>query len=150
MVARGVGLNGSRCAQCGADSGIRGLDVAATSPGSGEPQLAEPSALRVIDHLWHGDLRSLHVQVRNDDTVERQVRHRPLGGTWRVIRLEPGESHRFILAKSSPGETGVAVAIETGISSSLHEVFDRAHFPTVAREAGTLNADVSPLPAFQK
>jgi len=67
-----------------------------------------------------------------------------------VIRLEPGESHRFILAKSSPGETGVAVAIETGISSSLHEVFDRAHFPTVAREAGTLNADVSPLPAFQK
>lgn len=150
MVARSVGLDGSRCARCGADSGIRGLDLAVTSAGSGEHQLDEPSAMRVIDHQWHGDLRSLHVQVRNDDTVMRQVRHRPHSGTWRVIRLEPGESHRFILAKSSPDEAGVAVAVETGISSSLHDVFDRAHFPTVAREAGTLNADITPLPAFQR
>jgi pyruvate formate lyase activating enzyme len=147
MVARGVGLAGSRCAACGAESGIRG--------GVAEPRALDPAVpppdVRLIEHRWQGDLRSLHVQVRNDDQVVRQVRHRPLGVTagWNVVRLAPGESHRFILAKSSPDEAGVEVGVEPGIGSSLHDVFDRAHFPTVAREAGTLRGDIAPLPAFQ-
>jgi hypothetical protein len=33
--------------------------------------------------------------------------------------------------------------------SNLHEVFDRAHFPTVALEEESSVGDVSPLPYFQ-
>jgi pyruvate formate lyase activating enzyme len=154
MVARRIGLDGCRCVRCGTETGLRALDLSdtrasANAPfGSGEPGSA--SSYRTSDHRWQGDLRSLHVQVRNDDVTVRHVRHRPLGAaSCALIPLQPGESHRFILAKSSPDETGVEVAVESGIASSLHDVFDRAHFPTVAREAGTLNADVSPLPAFR-
>lgn len=154
MVARRIGLTGSRCVRCGCESGLRALDVhdfrtSATPFAGGETGSAD--SYRTTDHRWQGDLRSLHVQVRNDAAVVRHVRHRPLGGApWAVVVLQPGESHRFILAKSAPEEAGVEVAVESGIISSLHDVFDRAHFPTVAREAGTLNADLTPLPAFQK
>jgi len=150
MIAQAVGLVGSRCAGCGAESGIRGLDHAAPAVCATAP-LDDPASERVIEHHWRGDLRSLHVYVRNGDSQARQVRHRRLGAAeWSAIRLVPGESHRFILAKSSLDEAGVEVAIETGIEASLHDVFDRAHFPTVPREAGTLNADVTPLPAFPR
>ena len=147
MVARNIGLQGSHCASCGTESTIRGK-VATSRPTSLIPA---PSAMHFVSHLWQGDLRSLHVQVRNLDVVRREFRHRPLGdkSEWTIIYLAPNESHRFILAKSSPSETGVEVGIEVGIESSLHDVFDRAHFPTVPREAGTQRGDVSPLPIFQ-
>lgn len=150
MVARGLGLDGSRCAACGTESGIHTLAVVSPRPDPVIPE-AGASSLRLVEHRWQGDLRSLHVQVRNEDQTARQLRHRPLESAhWTTMRLEPGESHRFILAKSSPDEIGIELGVEPGITSSLHDVFDRAHFPTVPREAGTLNADVSPLPAFSR
>ncbi|MFE3636110.1 AmmeMemoRadiSam system radical SAM enzyme [Streptomyces sp. NPDC059168] len=103
---------------------------------------------------WHGDVRAVHVQVRNDSSQAETVYQRRFGDpeiaeSWSTIPLRPGESFRFIAAKSTIGEQGVTVAVPHGCTSSLHEVFDRAHFPTVEVGAGSRNADVTPLPVFQ-
>ena len=68
---------------------------------------------------------------------------------WEMIPLLPAESHRYIAAKSTVDEVGVEVAIPNGIVSSLHQVFDRAHFPTTTVDQGTLNNDITPMPAFK-
>ena len=34
------------------------------------------------------------------------------------------------------------------VATNLHEVFDRAHFPTVSVEEAVCSDDVSPLPVF--
>lgn len=139
------------CTGCGADANFKML---ATPPAPQERVGELPAhGLRTAIHSWHGDIRSLHVQVRNDTDREQPVYQRRLGDPevgrdWTLLHLQPGESYRFIAAKATPAEAGVEVAIPEGFHSSLHEVFDRAHFPTVEVTAGSLNADVSPLPQF--
>jgi pyruvate formate lyase activating enzyme len=102
---------------------------------------------------WHGDVRALHVQVINNSAAASTIYQRRYGDpgvpeTWAQIRLEPGESFRFIAAKSTSDELGISVAVPKGCTSSLHEVFDRAHFPTVEVGEGANNGDITPLPAF--
>lgn len=114
--------------------------------------LPDPT-LKVASFSWHGDVRALHVQVNNTSNQTETVYQRRFGDpdvpeSWSVIPLQPGESFRFIAAKSTTGEEGVMVAVPNGCTSSLHEVFDRAHFPTVEVAAGSNNADVTPLPVF--
>ncbi len=148
--ARLIGLGGDgHCRACGTDAHMRLF----AEPGSAQPTAAaiEPS-LRRASHLWKGDIRSLHIQVRNQGTNPATVFTRRLDpGTsepWRTLALAPGESYRYIAAKASPDEQGIEVAVPSEVASSLHEVFDRAHFPTVEAGAGTLNGDISPLPDF--
>jgi len=150
--ARIVGLTpDGACTGCGANANFKLM------PSPSEPREQVDSlpadGVRTASHTWHGDVRSLHVQVRNNSGEVRAVYQRRTGdpdaGTgWSVLRLHPGESYRFIAAKATPAETGVEVAIPAGVDSSLHEVFDRAHFPTVEISAGSLNEDVTPLPQF--
>jgi pyruvate formate lyase activating enzyme len=146
----GVTVDG-RCAGCGAPSDLKLLD----EPAAPRPTVARtPDGLRTASFDWHGDIRSLHVQVKNPTGAVETVYQRRTGdglpAGWVALHLEPGESYRFIAAKALPGETGVEVAIPEGVESSLHEVFDRAHFPTVEAGAGTQNEDVTPLPVFQR
>lgn len=110
-------------------------------------------ALDVASFRWHGDVRAVHVQVSNASSQTETIYQRRFGDpevpeSWSAILLQPGESFRFIAAKSTPGELGVTVAVPKGCTSSLHEVFDRAHFPTVEAGADSGNSDVTPLPAF--
>ena len=65
------------------------------------------------------------------------------------MTLQPGESYRFILAKASPDEIGPEIALPAVMTSNLHEVFDRAHFPTVSLEEAQAANDVTPLPMFE-
>ncbi len=145
----GIGADGN-CTNCGTFANFRRIpDV---------PQMTELAelpagvSLETASFEWYGDIRALHVQVRNDaDTVQRVYhrRNRSSGtAPWRVVELAPQESYRFIAAKSTPDELGVTVAVPPTCTSSLHQVFDRAHFPTVEDKEGTLNADVSPLPLY--
>ena len=68
---------------------------------------------------------------------------------WTVVSLNPNESYRFILAKGSQDELGPEVAMPSTVKSNLHEVFDRAHFPTLAiEEIGVATRDIAPLPLF--
>lgn len=106
--------------------------------------------------VWHGDVTSLHAQVVNIGSKNTNIYHRRKlndGSTteWRQLTLNPGESYRFILAKSRPDEIGPEVAIEKNVvKSNLHEVFDRAHFPTQSiEEVGVSDGDISPLLKYQ-
>ena len=146
----GVAMDGT-CALCGETADLKLLDRRAHQ--QRVPELPSGERLQHAEFRWHGDVRSLHVQVRNDTGVEQLVYQRRFGtdteGEWTRLQLLPGESYRFIAAKASPGELGVTVAIPAGVRSSLHEVFDRAHFPTVEVTKGSLNDDVSPLPSYE-
>jgi pyruvate formate lyase activating enzyme len=112
-----------------------------------------PAGYRTADFSWHGDVRSLHIQLLNESSEEKVVYHRrfgdpAVGPQWAALHLAPGESYRFAAAKATPDETGVEVAVIDGLRCSLHEVFDRAHFPTVTVDTGTLNEDVTPFPSY--
>jgi pyruvate formate lyase activating enzyme len=139
-----------RCASCGRDAHIKLI-----GPGPRIPTVAV-LPLQEFDRRqfsWHGDIRSLHVQVANVDGAAARLYHRRIGSQgasdWTVVTLEPGESVRFILAKGSVEESGVEIALPPGLPSNLHEVFDRAHFPTVAiEEGGVALSDRSPLPLY--
>lgn len=149
--ARVVGLaaDGS-CAKCGTDAHFKLFtesDQRATVPSLPDGEFDNAS------FSWHGDVRALHVQVSNNSDRTATVFQRRFGDPavperWAPIVLRPGESFRFIAAKSTPDEEGVMVAAPRGCTSSLHEVFDRAHFPTVEIGAGANNGDITPLPAF--
>jgi pyruvate formate lyase activating enzyme len=150
--AKVVGLDGDgRCVTCRRDAHVK-RPLAGTAPASlsGPP---EGATRRVFS--WRGDIRSVHVQVKNRgiDPVDVGERRLLRGGgtsTWRDATIDAGESYRFIVAKSCPDEAGCEVAIPQCVDSNLHEVFDRAHFPTVAvEEAGLADSDVSPLPFFR-
>jgi pyruvate formate lyase activating enzyme len=109
-------------------------------------------ALKVFD--WHGDVRSLHVQAKNTkgEPVKMYIRRRLNDGAhtdWLVHTLAPDESYRTIVAKNYANEIGCEVALPSGLPNNLHEVFDRAHFPTVAvEEVGVAKNDISPLPIY--
>ena len=104
---------------------------------------------------WHGDIVSLHIQLKNNTDQEIKIYHRRRNqdsdsSSWTVISLIPDESFRLILSKSSNEEIGPEVAMPQGIPNNLHEVFDRAHFPTISVEEGIAQSDRTPLPAFSK
>jgi pyruvate formate lyase activating enzyme len=146
-----VGIDGSgACTSCGADANFKLIPDAQSAPSV--DQLPNTANFDVASFAWHGDVRALHVQVRNDSDFPSEVFSRRYGGTsgmWTRIELQPHESYRVIAAKSKPDELGVEIAVPPECTSSLHEVFDRAHFPTTSLAEGTLNADVTPLPMFQ-
>lgn len=140
------------CASCGEDGDFTLLPDR-PAPQLKSAALPENTSYRSAKFDWHGDVRSLHIQVRNTGSEPQTVFERRIVGNstptdWRAIALAPGESYRFIAAKADRDEVGVEVAVPPPVTSSLHEVFDRAHFPTVDVAAGTLNADVTPLPAY--
>jgi len=62
--------------------------------------------------------------------------------------LGAGEGYRVSMAKSCPEELGAEVAAPASVQVQLHEVFDRAHFPTVCVEEGCAETDVAPLPIY--
>lgn len=140
------------CTQCGADANIKRIPKGVRRPAVVK-DLPTGVKFDTATFDWYGDVRALHVQVRNDSAQEQQVYYRRnLSDTsateWSVLDLQPNESYRFIAAKSEADEAGVAVAVPPNCTSSLHQVFDRAHFPTTEADSGSLNADVTPLPLF--
>jgi pyruvate formate lyase activating enzyme len=148
-----TGMDGQgRCLSCGRDAHFRLMPPNEAIP-MVEDLALEGLGVKSVD--WHGDIRSAHVQVHNTNGGAAKVyyrrryvdgRHEP----WKIISLNSGESYRFIIAKCSSAEIGPEVAMPKSVESNLHEVFDRAHFPTVSiEEAGIASRDVAPLPLFQ-
>lgn len=140
-----------RCTRCGRDSHVKLL-----APPHEAPRVVAPTErLRETSFDWRGDIRSLHVQVRNDTEAATSVYVRrevasDVRPPWRAIPLQPGESYRFIASKGSPDEVGCVLRTPAGVWSNLHEVFDRAHFPTIpVEQAGRAETDVSSLPLYR-
>jgi pyruvate formate lyase activating enzyme len=149
--AQNLGLDGNgHCSSCGRDMHFKMRGAVPTAKTVDHA----PSDLVVKAFDWHGDIRSLHVQARNvGSAASRMYVRRRLSTSesmpWQVVELAPQESYRFIVAKGLLTETGCEVAYSDSIATNLHEVFDRAHFPTLAVESvGKARSDIAPLPIF--
>jgi pyruvate formate lyase activating enzyme len=150
--ARNIGLDEQgHCRACGRDAYFKLMPGAKPVPTVNDIQL-DGVTVKTVD--WHGDIRSAHVQARNTSEAETQIYHRRrhtngLLEPWSVVRLAPGESYRFILAKGAEDEVGPEIVFPPQVISNLHEVFDRAHFPTLAIEdIGVAERDIAPLPLY--
>ena len=150
LAARVVGLTPQgHCRRCGNDAHF--AEVFHESEAATVDQLQQSLVVRSFD--WHGDIASLHVQVRNPTDSPQSIYHRWRNGTeksipWRIVTLNPNESYRILLSKSQIGEVGRDVALHPLLESNLHEVFDRAHFPTVSVDSERAETDISPLPLY--
>jgi pyruvate formate lyase activating enzyme len=139
------------CRRCGQDAHFKLMSANHPLPTTLRIPLDEVTIKRVD---WHGDIRSAHVQARNAGDMPTSLYHRRRHANgaeepWTVVGLDPGESYRFILAKSTQDELGPEVAMPPVVESNLHEVFDRAHFPThSSEEIGVATRDIAPLPLF--
>lgn len=154
LSARQVGVTpDNRCAGCGQPTDIMRLNT--PDPGRARVEcLPGGERLEFASVKWHGDIRSLHIQVQNTGQDPQQVFERRFGenesGGWAVLPLLPGESYRFIASQAHPGEEGVEIAVPPGCQSSLHEVFDRAHFPTLDLDDQPFDAgDLLPFPRYE-
>jgi len=150
--ARAVGLDEQgHCRSCGRDAHFKLMPLAEPAPNVKDVPV-NGMTVKTLD--WHGDIRSAHVRVCNTGKTTSHIYHRrrfigegPEG--WKTLELMPGENYRFIMAKSRVDEIGFEIHMPAEITSNLHEVFDRAHFPTLAiEEVGVATRDVTPLPIF--
>lgn len=140
------------CSRCGLDAHFKHVKLAAqeTTPSfDGQPEGRHHS----FD--WHGDIRSLHIQLKNPTDGELVAWHRRRmqdgqSGPWQPVRLIPGESWRFIVAKSLHDELGPEIVVPEQLQTNIHEVFDRAHFPTVTIDEAPSAGDVTPFPLYLK
>lgn len=140
------------CTDCGRDNHFKLLPSPRPQVPTVDDFPVDGMTVRTFD--WHGDIASLHVQARNNGSEPDFIYHRRrtasgLPQPWKKITLAPGESWRFIMSKAGSDEIGPEVALRSTMESNLHEVFDRAHFPTVALEEAVSVSDISPLPFFQ-
>jgi pyruvate formate lyase activating enzyme len=148
---KGLDRNGC-CTACGRDVHIKFLPARASN-GAAKAETAVSGRTHCFD--WHGDVRSLHVQFANPsaEPLNAWYRHRYGNGSvgaWKTVPMKPGESWRFIIAKGAADDIGPEIVVPEEMKSNLHEVFDRAHFPTVSIEEAPVSGDVSPFPIFQK
>jgi pyruvate formate lyase activating enzyme len=140
------------CAACGTDAHFKFLPPRIFN-GARNLTAAVAGKEHVFD--WHGDIRSLHAQLYNPSGsfLTAWYRHRYRNAAtadWNAIPMDPGDSWRFIIAKCSPDDLGAEFVVPETMKTNLHEVFDRAHFPTVTIEEAPAVSDVSPFPIFQK
>jgi pyruvate formate lyase activating enzyme len=151
--ANPLGLDSQgHCKKCGRDAHFHFLPPQAEKSTNGVV-----AAVPTDDHVmrtfsWHGDIRSLHAQVKNASSAPASVFHRRLlekgVSPWTEVPLIPGESYRFIVAKAYTDEIGCEIGCPSTVTSNLHEVFDRAHYPTVSIDQGNAVNDISPLPHY--
>ena len=150
--AQNVGLDEQgQCRNCGRDAHFK-LWTANKPVPTVENLPHEGLTVKRVE--WHGDIRSAHVQARNTGSQRAEIYHRRrhddgVERSWSIVSLEPGDSYRFILAKGAGDEIGPEVAMPSTVESNLHEVFDRAHFPTLSiEEIGVATRDIAPLPLY--
>jgi pyruvate formate lyase activating enzyme len=138
------------CASCNKEAHFSALDL---NGSVSEINSRKPSD-EFIRHTyeWRGDITSIHVQVKNPSSQTAALYYRAgkeEPDLWTEVMMQPGESYRFILAKSNPNETGLEIAMPETMTSNLFEVFDRAHFPTISVEEGVSENDRTALPKFE-
>ncbi len=137
------------CQTCGHNANFKVLPL--TSYSVKDEVKPEGMITRLFN--WHGDIRSLHVQMFNTSeapsvTYHRRLFHDKSPDPWTILTLNPGESYRFALAKSRKQEIGPEIVIPVSVTMHIYEVFDRAHFPTVSIEDGVALNDLTPLPYY--
>jgi pyruvate formate lyase activating enzyme len=140
------------CTRCGRDAHFKHVLLA---QGQGLPATSVEPVGERHSFDWHGDVRSLHIQLKNPTSRELAVWHRRRladgsAGAWESVPVDAGQSWRFIVSKSALHEVGPEVIVPSELKTNIHEVFDRAHFPTVTIEDAPNVGDVTPYPLYQK
>lgn len=147
-----VGLDaGGRCAKCGYDAHIKLPKLISRTT----PEVSAVPAGDVEMHTcrWRGDVCLVHIQIENYGDTSADLYYRPcdLNGNnrkWRVVTVAPRESYRFVIAKGSQSDVGTDIALPSKLGFRSHELFDRAHFPTVPLEEAVAEDDQTPLPRY--
>jgi pyruvate formate lyase activating enzyme len=67
-----------------------------------------------------------------------------------MVSIGAGEEYRFMVSQNEAAETGVQLALDPSITGEMHEIFDRAHFPTVTIDNDGLSTDSTPLPRYKR
>ncbi|MCK2212398.1 AmmeMemoRadiSam system radical SAM enzyme [Actinomadura sp. ATCC 31491] len=152
LIAKSSGLTADACCTgCGAKLPFVMLPESSKSPL--EVPEVPATDLERRDHFWRGDVRAVHVEVRNEESVPRMVRARVLGGpnegtVIREVPVLPNSDFRFICSKADPDDIGVTLEFPRSVGMKSYEVYDRAHFPTLEVEAAPTESDSVPLPVF--
>ncbi len=152
--ARGIGLDDKgHCKNCGHDAHFKLLNTKSEYKTVGElPTNNKKVSTKMFS--WHGDINSVHIQAMNTNNnpqnfYVRRIFSDKVPSNWRVFTLEKNESYRFIVSKGDEKEEGLEVVIPEEIQSNIHEVFDRAHFPTESvEEVGLSESDITPSLKF--
>jgi pyruvate formate lyase activating enzyme len=139
-----------RCRRCGTDAHVKRPHLASARTEAPVPPKG-PGHERI--YWWRGDIRSLHIQGRNPRREQLHICYRPLfadgaKGAWKGVPFFAGESWRFIVSKGDVDEIGVEIFAPNALETNMHEVFDRAHFPTVELRERQSENDVTPLPRY--
>jgi pyruvate formate lyase activating enzyme len=153
LTANASGLDDEgHCRNCGADNHFSHIDLDQSDARAQVANL-DPTNFKIHSHQWRGDIASVHVQIHNSTDERQSIYHRRrLDGRftdWTHLEFKPRERYRFILAKGQNDERGVEVAIRPGLESNLHEVFDRAHFPTESISNQVSRTDTTPFPHYE-
>ncbi|CCE98567.1 K04069 pyruvate formate lyase activating enzyme (plasmid) [Sinorhizobium fredii HH103] len=147
-----INIEAGRCRNCGTPTTVVAMPKElAENPSSA----AGPCALEVTRQLeWNENVSSVHVSAASStDQGAIMVRHILRGGEVRdeTHLLSTGHSFRFLVSKSDPSETGVQILMPRHVVCQVLEVFDRAHFPTLAVEqVGSMRESSSPLPRYPR
>ena len=148
-----IGLTSKgRCSTCSAKSPISVHFPSRNDSANQGSMIESDYDIRQFD--WHGDICSIHIQTANPNGQMGVVHHRRRlrngrESDWVAVPISSAESYRFIVSKGSDDEIGICVAVPKNFESNLHEVFDRAHFPTIPVEKATAESDQTPLPIFE-
>lgn len=112
----------------------------------------QQSSLRERRCEWHGDVNACHVEVINFGKEKTSIYYWREEGEQisspRVTHVDPQDSYRFIVSKSSPQETGIRIQYPEDVQVKVYEVFDRAHYPTLDVDQGRSESDSIPLPLY--
>ncbi len=105
------------------------------------------------EHHWRGDVKAVHLEVENTGDQPGNVKVEVLGGAHdrepvRTVPVLAGRRFRFICCKAQPDDHGIRVIHPPDLRVRYFDVYDRAHFPTVAVEEADPDGDVTPAPVF--
>lgn len=152
LTAEPVGLDDeSRCTSCGTQMPI----VMRGQPTAQPVNCVEATETEVVrhPHEWRGDVKAVHIEVVNGDTVPRMVRVRVLGGEHagslvREVPILPGSRFRFINCKAHSDDLGATIEHPPTLDVRCYEVYDRAHYPIESVDTGVSTSDAVPKTVF--
>jgi pyruvate formate lyase activating enzyme len=67
-----------------------------------------------------------------------------------MVSIGASEEYRFMVSQKESSETGIELAFDPAITGEMHEIFDRAHFPTVTIDNDGQSTDSRPLPHYKR
>jgi pyruvate formate lyase activating enzyme len=152
VVAEPVGLTeDGACTSCGRKLPFKMMGELTPTLVPEEP--ASTDDWQRHEHLWRGDVKAVHLETENTGDQAGSVKIEVLGGErdgelLRTVPVLAGRQFRVICCKAHPDDRGIRVVHPPDLQVRYFDVYDRAHFPTVAVEEADPEGDVTPAPAL--